>query len=208
MVYFCYVLSFDNLIYLVYKFRKKFFEKSVRLWFRSCLYRCKGKNQKGGLSMNDKDIIQLYLNRDQRALSATAKKYGKYCTSIAKNILGNNEDAEECVNDTYLSTWNSIPPTIPTILSAFLGKITRNLAFNKYKHNHVMKRGNGEIAVVLDELAECVSGVDDVEQEIDRRELVATINSFLETLPPKRETYSSVDIGILTAFHQLQGGMK
>ena len=72
-----------------------------------------------------------------------------------------------------------------------------------------MKRGNGEIAVVLDELAECVSGVDDVEQEIDRRELVATINSFLETLPPKkRETYSSVDIGILTAFHQLQGGMK
>ena len=186
MVYFCYVLSFDNLIYLVYKFRKKFFEKSVRLWFRSCLYRCKGKNQKGGLSMNDKDIIQLYLNRDQRALSATAKKYGKYCTSIAKNILGNNEDAEECVNDTYLSTWNSIPPTIPTILSAFLGKITRNLAFNKYKHNHVMKRGNGEIAVVLDELAECVSGVDDVEQEIDRRELVATINSFLETLPPKK----------------------
>ena len=136
--------------------------------------------------MNDKDIIQLYLNRDQRALSATAKKYGKYCTSIAKNILGNNEDAEECVNDTYLSTWNSIPPTIPTILSAFLGKITRNLAFNKYKHNHVMKRGNGEIAVVLDELAECVSGVDDVEQEIDRRELVATINSFLETLPPKK----------------------
>ena len=117
--------------------------------------------------MNDKDIIQLYLNRDQRALSATAKKYGKYCTSIAKNILGNNEDAEECVNDTYLSTWNSIPPTIPTILSAFLGKITRNLAFNKYKHNHVMKRGNGEIAVVLDEL-------------------VATINSFLETLPPKK----------------------
>ena len=122
--------------------------------------------------MNDKDIIQLYLNRDQRALSATAKKYGKYCTSIAKNILGNNEDAEECVNDTYLSTWNSIPPTIPTILSAFLGKITRNLAFNKYKHNHVMKRGNGEIAVVLDELAECVSGVDDVEQEIDRGELL------------------------------------
>ena len=186
MVYFCYVLSFDNLIYLVYKFRKKFFEKSVRLWFRSCLYSCKGKNQKGGLSMNDKDIIQLYLNRDQRALFATAKKYGKYCTSIAKNILGNNEDAEECVNDTYLSTWNSIPPTIPTILSAFLGKITRNLAFNKYKHNHVMKRGNGEIAVVLDELAECVSGVDDVEHEIDRLELVATINSFLETLPSKK----------------------
>ena len=136
--------------------------------------------------MNDKDIIQLYFNRDQSALSATAKKYGKYCTSIAKNILGSNEDAEECVNDTYLSAWNSIPPTRPTILSAFLGKITRNLAFNKYKHNHVMKRGSGEIAVVLDELAECVSGLEDVEQEIDRRELIAEINSFLDTLSPKK----------------------
>lgn len=136
--------------------------------------------------MNDKDIIRLYFDRDQRALSATAKKYGNYCTSIAKNILGNNEDAEECVNDTYLNTWNSIPPNRPTILSAFLGKITRNLAFNKYKHNHVKKRGNGEIAVVLDELAECVSGLDDVGQEIDRRELVATINSFLDTLAPKK----------------------
>ena len=136
--------------------------------------------------MNDKDIIQLYFNRDQSALSATAKKYGKYCTSIAKNILGSKEDAEECVNDTYLSAWNSIPPTRPTILSAFLGKITRNLAFNKYKHNHVMKRGSGEIAVVLDELAECVSGLEDVEQEIDRRELIAEINSFLDTLSPKK----------------------
>ena len=142
--------------------------------------------RKGDLRVNDKDIIQLYFNRDQSALSATAKKYGKYCTSIAKNILGSNEDAEECVNDTYLSAWNSIPPTRPTILSAFLGKITRNLAFNKYKHNHVMKRGSGEIAVVLDELAECVSGLDDVEQEIDRRELVAEINSFLDTLSPKK----------------------
>ena len=142
--------------------------------------------RKGDLRVNDKDIIQLYFNRDQSALSATAKKYGKYCTSIAKNILGSNEDAEECVNDTYLSAWNSIPPTRPTILSAFLGKITRNLAFNKYKHNHVMKRGSGEIAVVLDELAECVSGLEDVEQEIDRRELIAEINSFLDTLSPKK----------------------
>lgn len=136
--------------------------------------------------MNDKEIIQLYLNRDQRALSVTAKKYGKYCTSIAKNILGNNEDAEECVNDAYLNTWNSIPPTIPTIFSAFLGRITRNLAFNKYKHSHVMKRGNGEVTIVLDELAECVSGLDDVEKEIDRRELVEAINSFLDTLSPRK----------------------
>ena len=132
--------------------------------------------------MNDKEIIQLYFDRDPKALSATAKKYGKYCTSIAKNILGNDEDVEECVNDTYLNTWNSIPPTIPTILSAFLGKITRNIAFNKYRHNHVKKRGNGEVALVLDELTDCVSGLDDVEQEIDRKQLVEAINSFLNTL--------------------------
>jgi len=136
--------------------------------------------------MNDKDIIQLYFNRDQRALSATEKKYGNYCTSIAKNILGNNEDAEECVNDTYLNTWNAIPPSRPSVLSVFLGRITRNLAFNKYKQNHAKKRGNGEVAVVLDELAECVSGFDDVEQEIDRQELIITINSFLDTLTQKK----------------------
>lgn len=158
--------------------------------------------------MNDKDIVQLYLDRDQRALSVTAKKYGNYCISIAKNILCNNEDAEECVNDTYLRTWNSIPPTIPTILSAFLGKITRNLAFNKYKHNHAMKRGSGEIAIVLDELGECVSGLDDVEQEIERRELVETINSFLNTLAPKKEIYLFVDTGILTVSFPLPEDIK
>ena len=185
MVYFCYVLSFDNLIYLVYKFRKKFFEKSVRLWFRSCLYRCKGKNQKGGLSMNDKDIIQLYLNRDQRALSATAKKYGKYCTSIAKNILGNNEDAEECVNDTYLSTWNSIPPTIPTILSAFLGKITRNLALNIYKSKNCQKR-KGEVPLVLDELKECIPSQNDIDTEMEEKYLTKYINEFLKSLPREK----------------------
>ena len=136
--------------------------------------------------MEDHNIVDLYWFRDENAISETDKKYGSYCNTIANNILYNLEDSKECVNDTYLKTWNSIPPTRPKILKAFLGKITRNLAFNKYKHNHVMKRGNGEIAVVLDELAECVSGVDDVEQEIDRRELVATINSFLETLPPKK----------------------
>ncbi len=138
--------------------------------------------------MNDKDIIQLYWNRDPEALSATAQKYGNYCTSIAQNILGNREDAEECVNDAFLNTWNTIPPNQPTILSAFLGTITRNLAFNKYKHNHAKKRGNGEIMTVLDELAECVSGFDTVEQEIDRRELVETINFFLDTLTPKKRS--------------------
>ena len=138
--------------------------------------------------MNDKDIIQLYLNRDQRALSATAKKYGKYCTSIAKNILGNNEDAEECVNDTYMRAWNSMPPHRPNVLSAFLGKITRNVSLNRYKQNTAGKRGGGEVLAVLEEIAELVSDTDSVEQEVDRRELVKAIDAFLDRLPTEKRS--------------------
>lgn len=136
--------------------------------------------------MKDHEIIQLFFDRNQKAISATAKKYGKYCTSIAKNILGNDEDAEECVNDMYLNTWNSIPPARPAALSAFLGKITRNLAINRYRRNHVKKRGNGEMPLILDELEECISGLDDVEQEIDKKELVDAINDFLDTLSAQK----------------------
>lgn len=82
--------------------------------------------------MEDFKIVQLYWDRDQDAIKYTAQKYGNYCTSIAEKILGNREDAEECVNDTYMNTWNSIPTHRPEMLSAFLGKITRNLSFNRY----------------------------------------------------------------------------
>ena len=136
--------------------------------------------------MDDAKIVQLYFDRDEQAIPATADKYGTYCTSIAKNILGNHEDAEECVNDTYLNTWNAIPPHRPQRLSTFLGKIVRNLAFNKYKHNTADKRGGGEIAAVLDELAGCVSGNDDVEHAYEYKELVVAINDFLSTLPVEK----------------------
>ena len=133
--------------------------------------------------MDDNKIVQLYFDRDERAISETASKYGSYCSSIARNILGNREDAEECVNDPYLNTWNSIPPHRPKLLSAFLGKIVRNLAFNRYKHNTAEKRGGGELPLVLDELAECVSGQDDVANAYLVKELVSAINDFLGTLP-------------------------
>ena len=135
--------------------------------------------------MDDAKIVQMYFDRDEQAVPATAEKYGNYCTSIAKNILGNHEDAEECVNDTYLNTWNAIPPHRPQMLSTFLGKIVRNLAFNRYKHNTADKRGGGEIAAVLDELAGCVSG-NDVEQAYEYKELVVAINDFLRTLPTEQ----------------------
>lgn len=132
--------------------------------------------------MDDSRIIELYWDRNEDAIAATASKYGSYCASIARNILSAKEDSEECVNDTYLSAWNSMPPNRPAILSSFLGKITRNLAFNRYKHNTAEKRGGGEAPLVLDELGDVVSGRDSVEDEISRQELVSAINAFLKTL--------------------------
>jgi RNA polymerase sigma-70 factor (ECF subfamily) len=132
--------------------------------------------------MDDAKIVRLFWDRDEQAITATADKYGGYCTAIAKNILGNKEDAEECVNDTYLNAWNSMPPHSPNVLSTFLGKITRNLSFDRYKHNTADKRGGGETTAVLDELLEIVSDTDSVEQEINRKELVKAIDTFLGTL--------------------------
>ena len=133
--------------------------------------------------MDDTEIIRLYWDRDERAIPATAQKYGHYCSSIARNILGSNEDAEECVNDTYLKAWHAMPPHRPMVLSAFLGKITRNLALNRYRHDSAGKRGGGERVVVLDEIGEMVSDKDNVEQQLDRKELLKAIDEFLDGLP-------------------------
>lgn len=138
--------------------------------------------------MDDAKIVQLYWDRNEQAIPATSKKYGSYCKSIVKNILGNNGDAEECVNDTYLNAWNSMPPHRPSILSTFLGKITRNLSCNRYKHNTADKRGDGECPVVLDEISEFVSDPNRVEKEIDRKELVNVIDTFLDRLPADKRS--------------------
>ncbi|MBQ8831542.1 MAG: sigma-70 family RNA polymerase sigma factor [Oscillospiraceae bacterium] len=132
--------------------------------------------------MEDEKIIELYWGRDREAISETDKKYGSYCMTVANNILHSTRDAEECVNDTYFKTWNSIPPTRPKILSAFLGKITRNLAFNRYRMENAEKRGGGELPLILDELAELVSGEDDVESAVELSELKNTLNAFLKGL--------------------------
>lgn len=133
--------------------------------------------------MEDEAIVQLYWDRNEQAIPATAEKYGSYCTTIARNILGSREDAEECVNDTYLHAWNAMPPHRPQVLSTFLGKITRNLSFNRHRHNTAEKRGGGAVPAVLEELSELVSGQDDVEQVLDRKELIEAIDAFLAALP-------------------------
>ncbi len=106
--------------------------------------------------MDDKRIVELYWQRSERAISETSAKYGKYCYSIAHGILHNNEDAEESVNDTYNEAWNTIPPHRPSVLSAFLGKITRRLSIDKFSRRNAEKRGGGEMPLVLDELQDCI----------------------------------------------------
>lgn len=133
--------------------------------------------------MDDNEIIQLYWDRNEQAINATAQKYGNYCKAIARNILNNKEDVEECINDTYLNAWNAMPAHWPEQLATFLGKITRNLSFNKYRHDHTEKRGGGEIVFILDELTDCVSDIDNVEQIIERQELIKEINIFVKSLP-------------------------
>ena len=132
--------------------------------------------------MEDQKIIELYLNRKETAIEKTSEKYGQYCFSIANNVLHSKEDSEECVNDTWMKTWNSIPPTIPTYLRVFLGKITRNLSFDKYRFLHSEKRGSGEIGLVLDELEEVIAGRNSVEALYEQKELIEAINTYLHTL--------------------------
>ncbi len=134
--------------------------------------------------MDDAGIVRLYFARDERAIEAAAARYGSGCARIARNILGSGEDAEECVNDAYLAAWNAIPPRRPARLGAFLGALTRNLAFNRYQRERAAKRGGGAFTLVLDELGECVSGGEDAEAAFDRRELLRALNAFVLALPP------------------------
>ena len=136
--------------------------------------------------MDDSRIVQLYWDRNEMAIPATADKYGAYCAAIARNIVRDPQDAEECVNDTYLKVWNSIPPQRPVSLAAYIGRITRNLAFNRYRRNNADKRGGGELPAVLDELAECVSGGEDPAERTETKDLLETINRFLSMLPKEK----------------------
>ena len=132
--------------------------------------------------MNDDQIIDLYWQRNDAAIRETSRKYGVYCFSIAENILKCREDSEECVNDTWLQTWNSIPPQRPNIFRMYLAKITRNLSFNRYQAQHAVKRGGGKISLVLDELSECVADTSDPADIYQKKELEQHINCFVRSL--------------------------
>ena len=133
--------------------------------------------------MNDKNIVDLYFNRDEEAIAQTDKKYGRYCYSIAYNILTNKEDAEESVSDTYVAAWRAIPPRRPSVLSTFLGKITRHIAIDRWRERNASKRGGGEVPLALEELQDCVAGMQNVEMDYERKEIIKAYVKFLDALP-------------------------
>ena len=135
--------------------------------------------------MEDRQIVDLYWQRSSEAIVQSQQKYGAYCYAVSHSILQNREDAQECVNDTWLQAWNAIPPQRPVCLSAFLAKITRNLSFNRWNSRSAEKRGGGELPLVLEELAECVAAPSDVEQEYNARELEQAVSHFLRGLPAR-----------------------
>ncbi len=128
--------------------------------------------------MEDKEIIRLYFDRAEDAIGKTAEKYGARCLYLAKNIVGNDSDAEECVNDMYFAVWNRIPPEIPYSFFAFIAKITRNIALNRLDYNRAERR-NGEYTLVLEELSEILPDESSVIREEDS--LMDAINAFLKS---------------------------
>jgi RNA polymerase sigma-70 factor (ECF subfamily) len=136
--------------------------------------------------MEDHAIIELFWQRSEQAIPAVREKYGRYCTAIARNILPSPEDAEECLSDTWLQAWESIPPQRPVLLGAYLGRITRNLAYNRWKAAAADKRGGGQTAAVLEELAECLPGPESAEEALDKRELEQAIREFFAGLSPEK----------------------
>lgn len=133
--------------------------------------------------MDDYEIIDLYWQRSDRAIEESNKKYGGYCHRIAYNICKNREDAEECVNDTWFGAWNQMPDKRPTVLSVFLGSMTRNFAINRVKAKSRKKRGGGQFTLALDELSECVPAPGDVEREFEAKELETALDTFVGGLP-------------------------
>ncbi len=184
-------------IFMYNKTKQKLFKNFYNFFQKSCsikplfpVYKVeqikiprRSPRQKGAPLMTDPQIIDLYWSRSEQAIAETDKKYGRYCHYIAYNILSDHSDAEEIVNDTYLKTWNTIPPKRPDPLKGYVGKISNNLALNRYEEKHTAKRGGGQMPLIYEELSECVSGTESDPGEIFT--LQETLNKFLASLPEK-----------------------
>ncbi len=132
--------------------------------------------------MEDIQIVELYWSRSEQAIQETQTKYGSYCLSIARNIVPTREDAQECVNDTWLAAWHAMPPQRPGVLSTFLGKLTRRISIDCWRRLHARKRGGDTVTLAIEELAGCIPGGENPEATLEGRELTAAVNAFLDTL--------------------------
>ena len=133
--------------------------------------------------MEDEKIVALFWQRSEQAIQAAQTKYERYCYTIAYHILDSDGDAQESVNDTWLSAWNGMPPHRPSILSTFLGKLTRRISLNRWRDATCQKRGGSQMPLALDELAQCIPDGKTVESQVDAREVTRCINTFLQGLP-------------------------
>lgn len=157
--------------------------------------------------MKDEAIIALYWQRSEEAIIQTDRKYGRYCRSIAFNILENDDDTDECLNDTYLKAWNIIPPKRPTFLSALLAKVTRNLALDRQKFSRAEKRGGGQVPLVLEELADCIPGGTDAEEILENRMVTKLLNQFLLSLPQRTREIFMLRYWYLCSVRQIADSM-
>ena len=135
--------------------------------------------------MTDEEIVALYWERNEDAIRQTQLKYGAYLTKIANSILTSREDCEECLNDTYLAAWNSMPENRPENLSTYLGKLVRQTAIDIYRKKNAQKRSASEYALSADELEEVIAGNTSPGEGLEAEELAAAVNRFLKTLPSK-----------------------
>ena len=144
------------------------------------------QDEKTPENLTDKEIISMFFERDEKALAAVSRKYGSYCGTVVQNILKNPQDTEECLNDTWLKAWESIPPERPRNLGGFLAAIAKSIGLNRYKQSHTQKRGGGEVPLVMEELSECAADTSNIEKVFEQKQLTDAINDFLRTLPPKK----------------------
>ena len=134
--------------------------------------------------MDDSAIIDLFFARDEAAIREVDAKYGPLCHRLSYNILNNEQDAEECVSESYLGLWNAIPPRRPNPLPAFLCKIVRNRSIARYHANTAAKR-NGAYDAALSEIEPCLAAPDDPQSHLEVKELARLLEQFLDSLSPE-----------------------
>ena len=157
--------------------------------------------------MEDRQIVELYWQRSEQAVAETDRKYGRYCEAIAYAVCSDRQDAEECVNDTWLRAWNAMPDERPTALGAFLGRITRNLAINLFERKNRQKRGGGQMTVALEELEDCIPGREDPQRQVELEELRQALGRFVAELNETEKMVFTARYWYLKSVEEIAGRM-